>query len=162
MIKTVSGNGWQGETAAILCPNELMINIGRRRQPGRLARSLVGPWKKDAAGQKEFKGGSRGAERWITQPNVGETQGCRINKLLPVVPPREQRSKIKDGHCCCQGHLIRAIYFLDLLIAEVFTGVLKQQKLTGTIREISRLRPFCPLLTLKTLHSWCFFYFLFF
>ena len=66
-------------------------------------------------------------------------RGCRINKLLPVVPPREQLAKIKDGHCCCQGHLIRAIYFLDLLIAEVFMGVLKQQKLTGTIREISRL-----------------------
>ena len=85
--------------------------------------------------------------------------GFRINKLLPIVPPREQRAEIKDGHCCCQGHLIRAIYFLDLLIAELFTGVLKQQKLTGTIREISRLGPSCHFLTLKTSHSEVFFCF---
>lgn len=64
----------RGKTAAILCPNELMINIGRHRQAG----SLAGPWKKkDAVGEKEFKGGSRGAERWITQPSVGETQGLQ-------------------------------------------------------------------------------------
>lgn len=55
MNKTVSENGSLGEMAAILWPNELMINIARQ------ASSLVGPWKKDAAGEMEFKGCSRGS-----------------------------------------------------------------------------------------------------
>ncbi len=145
----MAGRSRRKETPAILCPNELMINISRHRQPGSPA--PVGPRKRDAVGEKEGLRVVAKEQRDESHSRILETQGCRINKLLPVVPPRKQRAKIKGGHCGCQGHLVRAIYFLDLLIAEVFTRVLKQQKLTDTIREISGLRPFCHLLTLKTL-----------
>lgn len=35
----------------------------------------------------------------ILESNVGEILGCRMNKLLPIVPPREKRAEIKGGHC---------------------------------------------------------------